>query len=215
MRERLLAVALGLAFSVGLGGPPPAASPAPETAATAGLSALEAIDAFLAGWPAGSKPTLLGLAGFHAAPRPASWLLLAKDPRDGSLREFVLADGQIDGERAVSPLPGQDLPHLPLPRGGLRIDSDEAIAISSRLAAAAAPSFASVHLHLRVRDEGREPVWLVAFHGEARVPLGQVYLSATSGAILRESWAGEAQPGSAPRQGPGLTQTEAAARRLR
>lgn len=215
MREILAALVWALAVPVGWAGPRPAAAPEPVGAATAGLSALEAVDAFLAAWPAESKPTLLGLAGFHADPRPASWLLLAKDPRDGSLREFVLADGRLGGERAVSPLPGQDLPYLPLRRDSLRIDSDKAIAIASRLAAVAAPSFASVHLHLRVRDEGREPVWLVAFHGEARVSLGQVYLSATSGAILRESWTGEAPSSGPARQSPGLTHAEAAPRRSR
>lgn len=214
MRESLVVLALALAVSVGLGEPRPTGPPEPDGAAAAGLSALQAIDAFLAAWPEETGPTLLGLAGFHAAPRPASWLLLAKDPRDGSLREFVLADGRLGGERAVSPLPGQDLPHLPLRREALRIDSDKAIGIASRLAEAAAPSFASVHLHLRIRDEGREPVWLVAFHGEARVPLGQVYLSAATGAVLRESWTGEATSGGTTRQGPGLTQAEAA-RRLR
>ena len=170
------------------------ASPADSASGTA--SAIESIDAFVAGWDGNDDgaPKVLGLVGFHADPRPSRWLLLAVDPGEGVLREHVLAGEGGGAARVVAPLPGQDLPELPLRRPSLKIDSDEALGIAASLAAEKGRAFATAHLHLRVREEGSEPVWLVAFHTASRTPVGSVSLSAESGAILRESWEAAAQP---------------------
>jgi len=43
-----------------------------------------------------------------------------------------------------------------------------------------------------VRDLGAEPVWMLNLLNRAQAPVGVVYLSATSGEILRETWVGPA-----------------------
>jgi hypothetical protein len=212
MRERLTSLACALAALLVFGGAPwgiAQEASESEAPASAAISALEAFDAFVETWSDEEGPILLGLVGFHAAPRPASWLLLVKDPRDGSLREQVIAKGRLGGERTIVALPGQDLPHLPLRRQSLRVDSDEVFAITSRRAEELGLPFASAHLHLRVRDEGAEPVWLAVFHNASRLAVGHVYLSASTGEILREDWGSERDRAKTPRQGDALTQAGA------
>ncbi len=167
-----------------------------EPTAVAGEEALEVLDAFsrIATLEPGEK--VLGLVGFYGQPLPAQWLVLSGNvEKRAPLRESVFARGQVLAERRFAALPGQDLPHLPVLRGSLKIRSSEAFRIAETSAKSRQVSFESAHFQLRVRDEGAEPVWMLNLLDKAQVPVGLVYLSATSGEILRESWP---RPGSRP-----------------
>lgn len=167
-----------------------AAAP-PEKAV--GESALGALDAFLVVSPLEPGVEVLGMVGFFGQPEPVQWLILTSHPATpGVLRESIFARGRLLGERKFSPLPGQDLPHLAIERAALKIDSAAAFRIVEELAHRQKRSFDSAHFQLRVRDLGAEPVWMLNLLNSAQVSVGVVYLSASSGAILRETWVGPA-----------------------
>ncbi|MBP6785547.1 MAG: hypothetical protein KA152_17265 [Verrucomicrobiales bacterium] len=155
-----------------------------------GEPALASLDDFLAASNHNPREVVLGMVGFFGQPEPVQWLILTADPaKAGVLRESVFARGKILAERAFTPLPGQDLPHLPLVRKTLKIDSAAAFRIAEGLARQQKRSFDSVHFQLRVRDLENEPVWMLNFISPAQISIGVVYLSASSGKVLRESWA--------------------------
>lgn len=167
---------------------PLVASP-PERAQ--GESGLKALDAFNQVAPLDSGEKILGMVGFYGEPEPVQWLILSATPEQpGVLRESVFARGKVLAERKFTPLPAQDLPHLPILRSTLKVDSGEAFRIAEDLALRQKRSFDSVHFQLRVRDLESEPVWMLNLINSSQVSIGVVYLSASTGKILRESWAG-------------------------
>ncbi len=178
---RCIVVSLALAL---LAGPVGAA---PE--ALVGEEAIEVLDAFsdIAVLEPGER--VLGLVGFYGQPLPVQWLVLTGNVETRApLRESVFARGAVLAERTFAALPGQDLPHLPILRDTLKISSSEAFRIAAERAKSRQVAFGSAHYQLRVRDEGAEPVWMLNLLDKAQVPVGLVYLSASSGEILRESW---------------------------
>jgi len=167
----------------------PLAAAPPEKAV--GESALGALDAFLVASPLEPGAEVLGMVGFFGQPEPVQWLILTSHPATpGVLCESIFARGRVLGERKFSPLPGQDLPHLPIARATLKIDSAAAFRIVEELAHRQKRAFDSAHFQLRVRDLGAEPVWMLNLLNRAQVSVGVVYLSASSGAVLRETWVG-------------------------
>jgi len=154
-------------------------------------SGLRALDAFIEGAQLDSGEQVLGMVGFFGEPEPVQWLILSNHPsKPGVLRESVFARGKVLAERKFTALPQQDLPHLPLVRPSLKVDSGGAFRIAEELALGKKRSFDSVHFQLRVRDHGSEPVWMLNLINTSQVSIGVVYLSATTGKILRESWLG-------------------------
>ena len=169
----------------------PLAAAPPEEAV--GESAFGALDGFLAVSPLESGSMVLGMVGFFGQPEPDQWLILtSSSATPGALRESIFARGRLLGERRISPLPGQDLPHLPIARASLKIDSASAFRVVEDLAHRQKRTFDAAHFQLRVRDLGAEPVWMLNLLNRARVSVGVVYLSATTGAVLRETWVGPA-----------------------
>lgn len=179
------------------------AEPAQRAGSEEGVAALDAF-AKIARLDPGEE--VLGLVGFFGQPLPVQWLILTGNASHPSvLRESVFARERILAERKFSPLPGQDLPHLPIPRGRVKVDSREAFALVESLAKKRRQAFDSAHFQLRVRDEGHEPVWMLSLVNEAQVSVGVVYLSAASGEVLREKWRLPAPPASRG-EGNGITQ---------
>ncbi len=184
MRNRFITCLTGgvLALSCALA----AASP-PEKAV--GESALRALDGFLADAPLEPGAEVLGMVGFFGQPEPVQWLILTSHPATPEvLRESVYARERLLAVRRFTPLPGQDLPHLPMKRAVLKIDSATAFRTVEELAHRQKRAFDSAHFQLRVRDLGAEPVWMLHLLNRAQVSIGVVYLSATTGKILRETW---------------------------
>lgn len=135
----------------------------------------------------GVGETTLGVIGFSGAPAPDRWLFLVKFT-NGKLQEKAISDGAVVAERDIEPLPGQDLPEIPIDFATVAIDSDEAFDIVSELAEGRRVDFESAHFHLRCRESGNEPVWLLKLLGPRQDSRGVVYLSAVTGEILRSAW---------------------------
>lgn len=150
---------------------------------------LAALDAFLASAACRPGETILGMVGFYGEPVPPQWLVLTSHPDEaGVLRESVVSGGKVRAERKFSPLPGQDLPDIPIERGALGIDSGEAFAIAEKVAREGKISFDSAHFQLRCRERGNEPVWMLSLLSPAQVSVGAIYVSAIDGEVLRVSW---------------------------
>ena len=165
-----------------------------------GQSALDAMDAFIAASSLDPGGKILGMVGFFGQPEPVQWLILTDNPLEaGVLRESVFARGKILAERKFTPLPGQDLPHLPIVRKTLKVDSVTAFRTAEGLARQQKRAFESVHFQLRVRDLESEPVWMLNLISPAQVSIGVVYISASSGRVLRESWVEIRAPGISAR----------------
>ncbi len=158
--------------------------------------ALDALDAFSKSARLDPGEVVLGMVGFYGQPQPVQWLILTGKP-GGPLRESVVARGRVLAERKFSPLPGQDLPHLPLVRETLKLSSARAFRIAETRARSRRTAFDSAHFQLRVRDEGAEPVWMLSLLNSAQVSVGIVYVSAHSGEILRETWTHPPRPDDA------------------
>ena len=131
--------------------------------------------------------TVLGVVGFSGAPKPDQWLILTRKD-SGELRELAWSMGGVVHERVINPLPGQDLPDIPINFESVQLDSGQAFVIASALAEKQGISFATAHFHLRCRDAGEEPVWLLKLLGKAQDSRGVVYLSAVTGEVLRSAW---------------------------
>lgn len=130
---------------------------------------------------------VLGIIGFSGAPAPDQWLFLVEND-DGTLLEQAISSGKIVAERMIEPLPGQDLPDIVIDFSKVVIDSDNALSIASGLAMKNRVDFESAHFHLRCRDSGNEPVWLLKLLGPKQDSRGVVYLSAATGEVLRTAW---------------------------
>jgi hypothetical protein len=170
-----------LAFQVAMSGEPSRSS--------GGESGLEALDGFLQSSPIPPDCEILGIAGFFGQLNPGQWLILTRSQAEGGvLRESVWKEGAVSGERLLSVLPGQDIPDLPLFRDTLRFDSGAVFREAERVAAERQVAFAGVHYQLRVRDAGKEPVWVLSLLNRSQVQQGVLYFSATTGDLLCESW---------------------------
>jgi hypothetical protein len=159
------------------------------------VSSAQEVDALFKGVILEKGEVILGLAGYDGAPLPGRWnILVGKPGTAGAFREVMFTEGKAGASRAVESRPGQDLPHLPIDAASLHVSATEAHTIAAARAAGSGIRWATVHYHLRVRDEGAEPVWLLTFVNRAQVKVGLVYLSARTGEVLRESWP-QADPG--------------------
>ena len=161
----------------------------------ASVTLAQELDAIFKGVDLAQGEAILGLAGYDGAPSPERWYVLVGKPGSTTyLREVPFADGKAGTGRVIEARTGQDLPHLPIAPETLRCSATEAHRIAAARGDVAGARWASVHYHLRVRDEGAEPVWLLTFVSRAQVKVGLVYLSARTGEVLRESWP-QADPG--------------------
>jgi hypothetical protein len=153
------------------------------------VGSAQELDAILKGVFLERGEAILGLAGYDGAPLPERWLVLVGKPGPGgALREVSVAGGKAGVGRGIESSAGEDLPHLPIDPASLKVSAAEAHTIAAASRAGSGVRWATVHYHLRVRDEGAEPVWLLTFVNRAQVKVGLVYLSARTGEVLRESW---------------------------
>lgn len=154
-----------------------------------GESGLAALDGFLLANVPPAKGDVLGITGFFGKSSPGHWLILCRmEESGGTLLESAWKDGVILHQRTLPVLPGQDVPDLPVLRESLRIDSGAIFLAATKLASERQIAFEYVRYQLRVRDAEREPVWMVSLLSHSQVQVGLLYFSATSGALLRESW---------------------------
>ncbi len=152
-------------------------------------SALGSMDKFFGASHLESGEKVLGMVGFFGQPDPVQWLILTDNPKEPQvLRESVFGRGRVLAERKFTPLPGQDLPCLPISRSSLKVDSGVAFRTAEARARELKLSFESAHFQLRVREIGSEPVWMLSLVNVSHVSIGTIYISASSGSILKESW---------------------------
>ncbi len=151
--------------------------------------AVGVLQQFLASEYLAEKEDVLGMVGFYGAPKPPQWLILSSIKREKEiLRESVFARGEVVAERKFRKLPGQDLPSIPIAVETIKFSSGEAFRKVEKMAIKRKVAFDSVHYQLRCRELENEPVWMLSLISPAQVTIGVVYISASSGEVLRESW---------------------------
>lgn len=132
---------------------------------------------------------LVELRGNSGVPQPADWEILALDENAPKLLRRYWAGGGRAGDNGPD---GQRYP-LDLPIGYFSmnmvgVDSVAAFTIAEGEARKAKMGFDSCNYLLRVREFTNETIWRLELLDAARQIVGKVYISGTSGQVLRTVW---------------------------
>ncbi len=132
---------------------------------------------------------IVELRGEKGVPQPEEWELMAFNKRAPRLLHwFSVNDRRVKDE-------GEDEEYYPKrpPLGyvsinDVRVDSKAAFTIAEAEASKAQMGFDSLNYLLRIREFSREPIWRVELIDADRMLVGQVYISAENGEVLRTIW---------------------------
>ena len=145
---------------------------------------------------------LVEVRGVDAAPQPTQWILSFKDSdARGGIREFVVNDKGIAGERA--PLQGGEaVASGTMAAAALKLNSTGAFTAANDAAAKAKLGFHT--LDYRLRNKGGVPVWWVQLSDVEGNEVGVIELSAKDGTIVSplRVTPGATAPGAAIARGP-------------
>ena len=121
-------------------------------------------------------------------PVPERWYILVQDPSEETgLHEFVVSGGRIVASRSLSQFAEGLKPEEVLGSEGVKVDSDRAVSVAQRYAAANSVVPATFNYELRKDADDGTPVWNVTCVDASGKPLGGVVLAATKGAVLSHS----------------------------
>lgn len=154
-----------------------------------GTSARQAIGLVSSQFGPRSVQWIAEMRGQQGIPQPSHWEILAFDERAPRLLyKFWAGEGRAGDS-------GMDQDHYPtnVPVGyfGINqvgVDSVAAFTIAEGEARKARVAFDSCEYLLRVRDFSNEPVWKLELLDTHRSLVGKVYISGTSGTVLRTVW---------------------------
>ena len=176
MKTRLLSLLLSAA---------PLAAQEPSQPPTA----IEALTAFKA-YSAREKVTgLVELRGSDGTPTPATWTLVAFEPRSPtkfktySIRGLHVEDRGPNKDYSPAHQPGG---YFELPK--VNVDCAGAFRIADREAGKAMIGFDLIDYTLRCREFTAEPVWTLTLRSKAGAVAGTVAISAAGGKVLRTIW---------------------------
>jgi hypothetical protein len=167
-------------------------------------SALEALQALQTRIGPDACEVLVALHGPQGQDQPEEWIVLTLNPQSPNLgQQYVVnRNGVVDKGPPPGLYPSETPPGF-VDRSQVLIDSPYAFQVLHEAAVRARVAFNSVNYTLVAKEYGKEPVWrLEAMDAKGR-PVGQVDLSAKSGAIFRSVWYyWETVDGGAAWQGP-------------
>lgn len=152
-------------------------------------TAIEILTAFKT-WTARENVSgLVELRGTDGAPTPASWTLVAFEPRSPTKFETYAIRGTHVDDRG----PNKDYAPAHQPSGyfdftKVKVDCAGAFRIADREAGRAMVGFDEIDYTLRCREFSDEPVWTLTLRSKAGVVAGTVAISATGGKVLRTIW---------------------------
>lgn len=153
------------------------------------ISASEALDLVSAQFGPRSVQWVAEMRARGGVPQPADWEVLAYDQRVPRLlyRFWASAGRVVDGG------PDEERYPLAVPLGyfspnQLGVDSVAAFTIAEGEARQARVAFDSCDYLLRVREYSTEPMWRLELFDSRQQIVGKIYISATSGAVMRTVW---------------------------
>lgn len=168
-----------------------------------GLSAREALD--LVGRQFGSEQVghIVEIRGYEGIPEPSEWEIWVWDERTPSMvRKFWAGRGRATNEGSSDDYYPKRSPFGFVRNADLRLDSKAAFVIAEAEARKAKMGFDSLNYVLRCREFSKEPIWTLELVDAAGKIVGKVYLSGSTGQVLRTVWiyrGSQGRPGGLPR----------------
>jgi len=152
-------------------------------------SAREALDIVSAQFGPRAVQWVAEMQATRGIPQPSDWEILSYDDRFPQL----LYRFRSGGGRANDIGPDEQRYPIDVPMGyfspnQIAVDSVAAFTIAEGEARRARVAFDSCDYLLRVREFSTEPLWRLELSDANRRLVGKIYLSATSGAVLRTVW---------------------------
>lgn len=161
---------------------------------TAG-SALQALQA-AAALPGAKTGAIVELAGTRGEPFPREWTILLADPTArGGVREVIVSNGAITGERtplrghtAVAAMPAID-------PAKITMDADSLFHAVQAEAVAARVGFHWIDYRLAANPSTSVPEWTATLYDHLGIPVGRTAFSAFGGGVLKPlALSGKSQP---------------------
>lgn len=169
---------------------------APALAAN-GMTALQALKLL----PKDAWPRLARVAGFEGNPAPERWHLLVHDTREeGGVHEYVVARGEVVASRGVSQFAEELKAEDVIGGDAVKIDSDRAAAIAQQYAQANNLTMATCNFELKKDGDGAVPVWRVSCVDAKGGEVGQIFITATKGTVVRHEGFTVEPPAVDPKQ---------------
>lgn len=185
-----------------------AASAFPAFSAAGQLSAYDALSTVGRAKGEAQLANLVELRGADGAPQPTQWTLVLKDDgARGGVREFVVNQKGIAGERAPL-LAGAAASAGTVPAASLKLNSTGAFTTVNREASKARLGFDKVNYRLQIK--GGVPVWHVQLFDVEGNEVGAIGLSAADATIISPLRAAPSSAASGPVAAQPRAQTKAA-----
>lgn len=148
-------------------------------------SALQALQA-AAALPGAKTGAIVELAGTRGEPFPEEWTILLADPTArGGVREVIVSNGAITGERtplrghaAVAAMPAIDLAKVTM-------DADSLFHAVQAEAVAARVGFHWIDYRLAANPGTFIPEWTATLYDHLGIPVGRTSFSALGGGVLK------------------------------
>lgn len=161
----------------------------PSNAQRANMSAREAIGLVSAQFGPNSIQWIAEMRAQGGIPQPSDWQVLAYDERAPRLLYRFWAGGGRAGDGGLDELRyPDDVPIGYFNVNQIGVDSVAAFTIAEGEARRAQMAFDSCDYLLRVREYSSEPVWRLELMDSARRLAGKLYISASTGEVLRTVW---------------------------
>lgn len=155
----------------------------PLVLAPAALHATTALDAIKL-LPKERRSRVVRIEGRDGAPEPGRWHILVSDPAaQNGLKEFVVADGAIVAERAISQFAESLTPDQML-GDGVRYNSDRAAQLAQQFALVNGVTVATIGYQLRKDAPTSIPMWRLTCLDANGREVGSLTVTATKGWVI-------------------------------
>lgn len=154
-----------------------------------GVSAREALDLVSEKFGAERVEWIIEMRGYEGVPEPEEWEIDVWDPRSRYQAREYWADGrEATNEGASDDYFPDRSPFGYVRVTDLKLDSKAAFVIAEAEARKAKMGFDSLNYFLRCREFSREPIWTLDLVDAEGGIAGKVYLSGSTGEVLRTVW---------------------------
>lgn len=153
------------------------------------LSARDALELVSRQFGSEQVTHLVELRGVRGVPEPAEWQIWVWDERTRMMvRKFRAGRGRATNEGSSEEYYPARSPFGFVRNDDLKLDSKAAFVIAEAEARKAKMGFDSLNYSLRCREFSREPIWTLELIDTAGQIVGKVYISGSTGEVLRTVW---------------------------
>ncbi|MCB1064872.1 MAG: hypothetical protein KDN20_18380 [Verrucomicrobiae bacterium] len=154
-----------------------------------GLTARGALELLAKRFGAERAEWIVEMRGFEGVPDPEEWEITTWDPKSRFMvREYWAGDGEATDEGNSDKYYPDRSPFGFVRVTDLKLDSKAAFVIAEAEARKAKMGFDALNYILRCREFSREPVWTLELIDADERLSGKVYISGSTGEVLRTVW---------------------------